>query len=110
MKFIFVVVYVTLLAGCGLASKSSEPVSVGPDTWFITAKDGMKGSSYSQIKAMKEAGQHCTSMGLNLLVVSADETQHGYASEVMYRCLAKDDPLLVRPDLKLRTDAVIRIE
>lgn len=109
MKFIFVVVYVTLLAGCGLVSTSSEPVSVGPDTWFITAKDGVKGPSASQVKAMKEAGQHCTSMGLNLLVVSADESR-GIASEVMYRCLAKDDPLLVRPDLKLRPDAVIRIE
>lgn len=99
-----------LLAGCGTVPSSSGPVAIGPDTWRIFAKDGMKGSGASQAMALQEADAHCQGLGRKIMTVSTVETMNGYASEVTFRCLKEGDLELVRPTLERMPDAVIKIK
>lgn len=95
------------LAGCGAMTKSSGPVPLGPDTWRIAVRDGFNGGSASQAMAIKEANNHCVSLGKNIMVVGVNDT--GDAGNVTYRCLRTGDPELVRPNLKKTPDTVIQV-
>lgn len=99
-----------MLAGC---AQSSGVLNMGPDTYTTSvhaapARGGVPGAR--QI-ALTEAGDHCRAMGREILVtnISSGRSAHlpGGTVDVTFRCLAKGDPDLQRPDYRRAPDTVI---
>jgi hypothetical protein len=100
-----------VLSACGTASTSSGPMGVGPETWRIAARDGMKGAAGGQRMALSEANVHCQGMSRQILVTGTRELDPPYGSyEVTYRCLKDGDIDLVRPNLQRAPDTVIQVK
>ena len=108
-KFISMTSFAVCLTSCGTVSTSTGPLPIGPDTWRISAKDGIKGFGPSQALALKEANQFCSSLNKNILVIGTKEIQP-LSSEVTFRCLKSGDAELVRPNLQPAPNSVIKIE
>jgi hypothetical protein len=86
-------------------------MSIGPDTWRIAAKDGMKGAAGGQRMALTEANAHCQGMQSQILVTATEQRDPPYgAFEITYRCLKSGDADLVRPNLMKAPDTVIQIK
>lgn len=100
-----------VLSACGTISTSSGPMGIGPDTWRITAKDGMKGAAGGQRMAISEANVHCEGMGRKILVTATRELDPPYGSfEITYRCLKVGDFDLVRPNLQPAPNTIIQVK
>lgn len=105
----FLLIASLTLASCGTVTSSSGPVPLGPDTWRISVKDGIKGFGPSQALAITEANRYCLSLSKNILVIGTKDVIP-LTSEVTFRCLKTGDPELVRPNLQPAPNSTIRIE
>jgi hypothetical protein len=63
----------------------------------------------NQKAAFKEAGDHCASLGREMMAIST-YTKEYEPFEVTYRCLKSDDPELKRPTLERAPDTVIQVK
>lgn len=109
IKFLSIASAAVYLTSCGTITTSTGPLPIGPDTWRISAKDGIKGFGPSQAIALKEANQFCVSLNKNILVIGTKEIQP-FSSEVTFRCLKSGDAELVRPNLQPAPNSIIKIE
>ena len=83
-----------LLTGCA-ANPGVAPM--GPDTYIVTrqAATGFSGAGDLKVEALREANQHCMSLGKEMHVVSATESKPPYLlgkyprAEVQFKCLGK---------------------
>ena len=104
---------VLLLEGCATQTKG-EPLQLGPDTYSTSvpfypgawARPDLKHSSSAAYQAaLSEAKTYCAGLGKELLVTN---TRKGVEDvEVIFRCLSKGDPELVRPVYRETPDTVI---
>ena len=98
-----------LVTGCGLVTHSTGVQPLGPDTYTVTADD----LNYSAARgsALSQAQKYCIGQGKELLVTNQ---QGGTTSNtrsvttITFRCLAKGDPELRRPNYQ--TPPAVRIE
>ena len=83
---------VILLAGC---AANSGVVPMGGDTYMVSrqAPTGFTGAGTIKAEALQEAGQHCTALKRDLLVVNITEAQPPFIlgnyprAEVQFRCV-----------------------
>jgi hypothetical protein len=110
-RFITLPLIAAVLTACGTIATSTGPMGIGPDTWRIAAKDGMKGAAGGQRMALSEANAHCQGMSRQILVTATRQLDppHG-AFEVTYRCLKNGDIDLVRPDLQQAPNTIIQVK
>jgi hypothetical protein len=94
---------------------SSSVVKVGPDTYSYSTQAGALygGEQKAVEKAISEANVHCSKLGNDVLInnisSSTDRVQFkglGRAN-VIFQCLVKDDPSLVRPTFQQTPNVVI---
>lgn len=102
-----------VLAGCAFSNSVQK---IGPDTYSVGAVGSPMcgGSACAETAALKEANQFCDAQGKEILVTNtsggtATNMGHG-KSNVIFRCLAKNDRELERPNLRAVPDVVIRDE
>jgi len=99
-----------LCAGC---AQSSGVLKMGPDTYSISAAaaPARGGPSEARKIALTGANQHCANLGREILVTNVGTaTTNIYGAgtaEVTFRCLAKGDPELQRPQYRRSPDAII---
>ena len=82
-----------LLSGC---AANSGVAPMGPDTYLVSrqAATGFSGAGDLKAEALREANQHCLSLGREMHVVSATEARPPYLlgnypkAEVQFKCLA----------------------
>jgi hypothetical protein len=109
--FILAIV-LAFLAGCTF-SKSSGVLKLGPDTYTTSAVAApvAGGSSEARRLALTEANEHCSQLGKEILVTNLgtaiNHVNNFGNAEVTFRCLAKDDPGLQRPEIKHVPDVTI---
>jgi hypothetical protein len=69
------------------------------------------GPSEARRIALTEANEHCGQLGKEIMVTNIGTTitnVHGTGkAEVTFRCLAKDDPTLRRPEIRQVPDVTI---
>jgi hypothetical protein len=98
------------LAGC---ASSSGVLKMGPDTYSITAQasPARGGTAGAKQMALQEANQFCEKMSKEIFVTnfgSATTNDYGAGdSSLTFRCLAKGDPELHRPDYRKAPSTVI---
>ena len=104
------------LGGCGAAIdalQTTTPMTVGPDTFSVIGSSETRwlgaGLAGAQRKAMLAGEEKCTSLGKRFLVLSAHSGVSGWDAtyELIFRCLAPDDPELKRPTFKPLPNVVI---
>jgi hypothetical protein len=92
---------------------SSGVMKMGPDTYStsVAASPIRGGTVGAKQMAMNDAGQYCAASGKEILVTntSSQTTNNAGAGtvDITFRCLAKGDPDLVRPDYRKPADTVI---
>jgi hypothetical protein len=101
---------VALLVACGSVS---QVVSTGQDT-FMVESHGVAGNGSSateKVKAYQAATAHCSALGKEFQPLSTNQTEPGWgkppAAEVHFRCLAKSDPELGRPNMQPGASVII---
>lgn len=100
-----------LLSACGTIATTTGPMGIGPDTWRIAARDGMKGAAGGQRMALAEANMHCQGMSRQIMVTATRQLDPPYgAYEATYRCLKAGDLDLIRPDLQQAPNTVIQVK
>jgi hypothetical protein len=101
---------IAALAGC---AQSSGVLNMGPDTYSVSihaapARGGVPGA---QRLANEEASAACAGKGKELLVtnVSSGRSSHlpGGTVDLTFKCLAKGDPDLQRPNYRSAPTSVI---
>jgi len=85
-----------------VACSHSGVVSMGADTYMIANSEwGFSSGSVQKAKAIKEASDHCKSIGKEMLLISTSQNDVSFgktpAAEVQFRCLAHNDPKLKHP-------------
>lgn len=87
-------------------------MQLGPDTYRISARAALANVMESQKMALTEAKQFCGDQKKELLVIATKriEAAGGGPYEVTFRCLAANDPALIRPTLERVPDTVIQIK
>ena len=97
-----------LLSGC---ATSSGVLPFGKDTFTITATNHFTrgGAPGAQTSAIQQANAHCSKSGLLMSPVSTQTTQgvEDASYQMVFRCLAEDDPEYTRPDWGAAPDVVI---
>lgn len=99
-----------LLAGCAV---SSGIMKMGPDTYSVSvAASPVRGGTVgAKQMALTDAGQYCAANGKEILVTNtSSETTNARGAgtvDITFRCLAKNDPDLVRPEYRKPADTVI---
>ena len=94
---------IALLCGC---AQSSGVLKLGPDTYTVQvhAAPARGGEAGARKIALTEANEYCTSQSKEILVTNTNSgaSTHlpGGTMEVIFLCLAKDDPELKRPNLR----------
>jgi|YNPBryunderm2012_1023409.scaffolds.fasta_scaffold20020_1 hypothetical protein len=102
-----------VLAALTACVGSTEIVPVGPDTYTVSASAASErgGAAGARIRAIKEAGRYCTSIGRELLVTNITTRTIGLfgdgSSDIIFRCLPPGDPDLRCPDLRALPNVVI---
>lgn len=111
MKVVLTVVAAcAVLAGC---AQSSGIMKMGPDTYSVSvhAAPALGGASGARQRALGEANERCAQEGKEILVtnITSGRSTHlpGGTFEATFRCLAKGDPDLVRPEYRSAPTAVI---
>ena len=94
------VIIVVMIIGC--ATKSSGVLQLGPDTYSVSVASR---TGDSRKVALNEAKAFCVGVGKELLVTNIRGPS--YNLEVVFRCLSKGDPELVRPVYRDTPDTVI---
>jgi len=110
MKKLFFIVFVALLAGCG--TTTSEIITVGNDTYFISGHGYAKKAPEAMTALYREANACCQNMGKKFVPVSTDSQSFDlYSSSVNmhFRCLLAGDPELERPVIKRIPDTLIEL-
>jgi hypothetical protein len=104
-----IVVAVVLLAGC---AHSSGVQKIGPDTYTMSAQASLArgGEAGARSMVLTEANKTCASAGRELLVTNMNAGQYGPggSASVIFRCLAKGDPDLQRPNYEAPPTATIQ--
>jgi hypothetical protein len=80
---------------CGCATKSTGPVSAGPDTYVVSRQAGAfpSGREPLLVDALAEAGAKCASLGKTFKLVSQTENSGPYIlgnypkATVVFSCL-----------------------
>lgn len=103
---------VIILAGC--APHSSGVLKLGPDTFTTSASaaGARGGSSEARKIVLTEANEYCAQLGKEILVTNIGTAttnyQYGHGkAEITFRCLAKGDPQLQRPEFRQTPDVTI---
>lgn len=110
MKYLTTFSASLLLAAC---AQSSGVLKMGPDTYSASAAAAPARGGYSEARklALSDANQYCAQMGKEILVTNigtATTNVYGAGSaDVTFRCLAKGDPELQRPEYRKSPDTVI---
>jgi hypothetical protein len=110
MKYLTGLSACLLLAAC---AQSSGVLKMGPDTYTVsaTAAPARGGSSEARKLALADANQYCAKLSQEILVTNigtATTNVYGAGSaDVTFRCLAKGDPELQRPEYQKSPDTVI---
>ena len=103
---------VIILAGC-IPTQSSGVLKLGPDTYTTSAAAVPErgGSIEARKVALTEANEYCAQLGKEILVANigtATANQYGRGqAEITFRCLAKGDPQLQRPEFRKTPDVTI---
>ena len=98
------VIIVLIVAGC--ATKSSGVLQLGPDTYSVIVEVNHSTAPLDARKAaLSEAKVFCVGVGKELLVTNTRRPSSDV--EVVFRCLNKGDPELVRPVYRDAPDTVI---
>ena len=97
---IFIIIASSLFFGC-----SSSPVlSVGPDTYMVTASGAGFGTAGVRQTVFQKANQFCQSQGLVMIPVSFNAVEgklgsHPPNADLVFRALHPDDPEVHRPNI-----------
>jgi uncharacterized protein YfiM (DUF2279 family) len=97
------------LAGCSAASVSPT-LSLGADTYKVSATTSRGGPQLARASAVSAARQHCAGLSRNLLLLSSSsdivrqtpeqeavaELEQKAVVDVTFRCLAPGDPAVPR--------------
>ena len=100
------------LSVCACAM-STGVMKMGPDTYTVSvaAAPARGGAVGAKQVALTEAGQYCAAMGKEILVTNTSSqrtTNLGAGNfDLTFRCLAKGDPDLQRPDYATPPTTVI---
>lgn len=102
---------VIILAGC---TQSSGVLKLGPDTFTTSASAASTrgGPSEARKIVLTEANEYCAQLGKEILVTNIGTAitnyQYGHGTaEITFRCLAKGDPALQRPEFRQTPDVTI---
>lgn len=110
MKAYYSILLIVGLSGC---AQSSGVLKMGPDTYTVSthAAPARGGTSGAKSLSLTEANQYCAGMGKEIYVTNIETrpSSHlpGGTADVTFRCLAKGDPELQRPDYEPAADLVI---
>lgn len=110
MKPVIVVVVCGLLSAC---AQSSGVLKMGPDTYSVSvhAAPARGGEAGARNLALTEANQKCAAEGKEIVVtnIASGRSTHfpGGTVDVTFRCLAKGDRDLQRPEYRTVPSAVI---
>ena len=99
-------------AGCSTAATVTQPLPVGPDTYTVSARMPHGGTASAREAALSAANQQCARLSKQLLVLKSStnvdfnenkdvvvaENKDVVVVDVTFRCLAKGDPELPRPN------------
>lgn len=91
------------LAALPACAHTANVVTVGPDTYSISAKASPMHEKRAGARgiALSEARRHCANMERELLVVNVKMETRGVTAdddvEVVFKCLEKSDPALRKP-------------
>jgi hypothetical protein len=90
-------------AGCNAASVT-QPLSVGPDTYTVSARTPHGGTASAREAALSAANQQCARLSKQLLVLKSstniDFNENKDVVDVTFRCFAADDPELPRSNIQ----------
>ena len=108
-------ILITLLNLFFVSCFSSSVVKVGPDTYSYSQVAGwaLGGESKAIERAISGANAHCSKLGNEVLIKNiSSSTDTGQfeglgRANVIFHCLAKDDPSLVRPTFRQEPSVVI---
>lgn len=110
MKGMTTVVVIAALTGCAMSNSVQK---LGPDTYSVTAAASpiRGGSAAAEGMALEDANKHCADMGKEILVTNTSSRNlnavgAGSAS-VTFRCLAKGDRDLHRPNYQAAPKVII---
>jgi hypothetical protein len=110
MSRIILIALLVILNGC---ARSSGVLKLGPDTYTVQAHASLArgGEAGARNIALTEANEYCTSQGKEIFVTNTRSGASTYGPggdvEVMFRCLAMNDPELKRPNLQPVPNTVI---
>jgi hypothetical protein len=99
-----------LLLGCNTMGTIHK---MGPDTYIATARGGAVtgGAAGAESRAMDAAAEYCANVGREILVTNTSTRGSAMGSaEVIFRCLATDDPDYRRPNYQPPPTTVIQDE
>ncbi|MGF6647113.1 hypothetical protein P3T17_005267 [Paraburkholderia sp. GAS82] len=110
-KFAVLCVATLVLAGC----TDTGPIKIGPDTYTISTRVALGGPASAKGEALQEANTFCSSKGREILlnhVQSSECAFHGGCgeAEIIFYCLAADDPQLKRPQFNADPTQKIEID
>lgn len=90
-----------ILTGCAMSSNVQK---LGPDTYMVSAMASpvRGGASGAEMKALEAANEHCDKLGKEIYVTQKNNLgDNGFnqgTARVAFRCLAKNDRELARPN------------
>lgn len=95
-------VFVGVLALSGCVTTPSNVVSIGKDTYQISATSvGFSTQSAANMAALETASAHCAKLGKKMQLQQAAESGvYGFTprrSDVVFKCLNEDDPAYKQP-------------
>lgn len=102
-----------VLSGCAI---SHDVAQLGPDTYSVSASaaPARGGASGARSMAIRQAGEYCASQNRRVLVTNiSGQTTNGYgagSTDVMFRCLAANDPTLGRPTYEPTPDVLVKVK
>ncbi len=112
MRYIPILFLIPIISSC---ASSSGVFQVGPDTYTISTGGVLTGSisgnrTKAKRKGLEEANLFCSKMEKYILVsnTSMQSTGFGSTSDIIFKCLDKDDPEYKRPNYEKEAD--IKIE
>lgn len=114
-KYTVVALVALTLSAC---ASHTGVVPMGRDTYMLAKQQatGFPGLGNMKAEIIGEASRHCTGLGKEFQIVSAQETQPPYIlgnyprSEIQFMCLTAGDAELQRPRLQKSPDTVIEIK
>lgn len=110
-KIVFAVSVMMFVGGC---ASSTGVLPLGKDTYTITtdAHFTRGGAGAAKSRAIVEANEYCSSLGLNFVFLNSSGGSYGeYLNhDLTFRCVPEGDAEDVRPDIETTPDVIIRSE